>query len=114
MSLRRARRPSCRREPGFEAGKNLAYLSDGLLIADEDLFTGNAASTEVLVCPPGLQERDPDGHDGLDLPLREELEERGGVLPEPFGMAVAQLCHLEGQDPLTVRQDVSREHQRPD
>ncbi len=38
------------------------YSSHGLLIADQDLLAGDTALTEVLVCPPSLDERDPLGH----------------------------------------------------
>lgn len=47
-----------------------------------------------------LDQRDALGNDWPDLPLGEKLEERGGVLPEPLGMAVAELRYLERQDPL--------------
>ena len=90
----------------------LACLSSGLLIADEDLLTGDAASAEVLVRPSRLGQRDPLGHDGLDLPLREELEQRGGVLLEPSGMTVAELGHLERSDPLAIGEEVAGEYQR--
>lgn len=85
-----------------------------LLIADQHLLAGDAApATEVLVCSAGFDERDALGHDRLDLPLLQELEERARVFPEPLGPAITELRDLEHADPLAVRKDVPSENEAP-
>jgi len=51
---------------------------------------------------PSINERNPLGDEGLDLSLFKELEKRVGILPEPLGMAVMELRHLEGQRALSL------------